>query len=208
MEHVLKQLGEAGDTLQIRGDDTAAAVEAEANATPIIRFVDLILFQAIQARASDIHFEPFENEFKIRYRVDGALYEMAPPPRHLALPVISRVKVMANMNIAERRLPQDGRIQKNIAGRVIDMRVSTLPTQFGESVVLRVLDRSTVNLDLEALGMPDYIHQFILDVIQRPNGIFIVTGPTGSGKTTTLYSCLRKINTLDSKLLTAEEPVE
>jgi type IV pilus assembly protein PilB len=208
MEEVLKQLGEAGDMMQLRGDDSAAAVEAEANATPIIRFVDLILYQAIQDRASDIHFEPFENEFKIRYRVDGALYEMAPPPRHLALPVISRVKVMANMNIAERRLPQDGRIQKNIAGRSVDLRVSTLPTQFGESVVLRVLDRSVVNLDLEMLGMPDYIHSYILEVIQRPNGIFIVTGPTGSGKTTTLYSCLRKINTIDSKLLTAEEPVE
>jgi len=209
MEEVLKQLGEAGEMLQIRGDDgTAAAVEAEANLTPIIRFVDLILYQAIQDRASDIHFEPFENEFKIRYRVDGALYEMSPPPRHLALPVISRVKVMANMNIAERRLPQDGRIQKNIAGRPVDLRVSTLPTQFGESLVLRVLDRSTVNLDLEMLGMPDYIHQYILEIIQRPNGIFIVTGPTGSGKTTTLYSCLRKINTIDSKLLTAEEPVE
>jgi len=208
MEEVLKQLGEAGDMLQIRGDETAAAVEAEANATPIIRFVDLILYQAIQDRASDIHFEPFENEFKIRYRVDGALYEMSPPPRHLALPVISRVKVMANMNIAERRLPQDGRIQKNIAGRHVDLRVSTLPTQFGESVVLRVLDRSTVNLDLEMLGMPDYVHSYILEVIERPNGIFIATGPTGSGKTTTLYSCLRKINTTDSKLLTAEEPVE
>jgi type IV pilus assembly protein PilB len=208
MEDILKQLGEAGELLQLHGDESAAAVAAEANATPIIRFVDLIMYQAIQDRASDIHFEPFENEFKIRYRVDGALYEMAPPPRHLALPVISRVKVMANMNIAERRLPQDGRIQKNIAGRSVDLRVSTLPTQFGESVVLRVLDRSTVNLDLEMLGMPDYIHAYILEVIQRPNGIFIVTGPTGSGKTTTLYSCLRKINTIDSKLLTAEEPVE
>ena len=208
MEEVLKQLGEAGEMLQIRGDETAAAVEAEANATPIIRFVDLILYQAIQDRASDIHFEPFENEFKIRYRVDGALYEMSPPPRHLALPVISRVKVMANMNIAERRLPQDGRMQKNIAGRHVDLRVSTLPTQFGESVVLRVLDRSTVNLDLEMLGMPEYVHNYILEIINCPNGIFIATGPTGSGKTTTLYSCLRKINTIDSKLLTAEEPVE
>jgi type IV pilus assembly protein PilB len=208
MDEILKQLGD-DDLLTLRGDDAAGSdVEAEANATPIIRFVDLILFQAIQDRASDIHFEPFEHEFKIRYRVDGALYEMAPPPRHLALPVISRVKVMANMNIAERRLPQDGRIQKNVAGRMIDMRVSTLPTQFGESVVLRVLDRSTVNLDLETLGMPDYIFDYIVEVIQRPNGIFIVTGPTGSGKTTTLYSCLRKINTIDSKLLTAEEPVE
>ena len=207
MEEILKQLGEAGELLQLREGD-GAAVEKEANATPIIRFVDLILYQAIQDRASDIHFEPFENEFKIRYRVDGALYEMSPPPRHLALPVISRVKVMANMNIAERRLPQDGRIQKNIAGRHIDLRVSTLPTQFGESLVLRVLDRSTVNLDLEMLGMPDYIHDYLLEVIQRPNGIFIATGPTGSGKTTTLYSCLRKINTIDAKLLTAEEPVE
>ena len=208
MEDVLKQLGEAGELLQLREGDGEAAVEAEAHATPIIRFVDLILYQAIQDRASDIHFEPFENEFKIRYRVDGALYEMSPPPRHLALPVISRVKVMANMNIAERRLPQDGRIQKQIAGRNVDLRVSTLPTQFGESLVLRVLDRSVVNLDLEALGMPDYIYTFLLEMIERPNGIFIATGPTGSGKTTTLYSCLRKINTIDSKLITAEEPVE
>jgi type IV pilus assembly protein PilB len=206
MEDILQQLGETGELLALREKETE--VEAEANAMPIIRFVDLILFQAIQDRASDIHFEPFENEFKIRYRVDGALYEMAPPPRHLALPVISRVKVMANMNIAERRLPQDGRIQKNIAGRTVDLRVSTLPTQFGESVVLRVLDRSTVNLDLESLGLPDYIHDYIIEIINRPNGIFIVTGPTGSGKTTTLYSCLRKLNTIDSKLITAEEPVE
>jgi type IV pilus assembly protein PilB len=208
MDDVLKQLSETGELLQLRENGVASDVETEANATPIIRFVDLILYQAIQNRASDIHFEPFENEFKIRYRVDGALYEMAPPPRHLALPVTSRVKVMANMNIAERRLPQDGRIQKNIAGRSVDLRVSTLPTQFGESVVLRVLDRTTVNLDLEMLGLPDYIHEEILELINRPNGIFIVTGPTGSGKTTTLYSCLRKINTIDSKLLTAEEPVE
>jgi type IV pilus assembly protein PilB len=211
MDEVLKQLGQTGELLSVSGGregDGEAAVEAEANATPIIRFVDLILYQAIQDRASDIHFEPFENEFKIRYRVDGALYEMSPPPRHLALPVISRLKVMANMNIAERRLPQDGRIQKHIAGRNVDLRVSTLPTQFGESLVLRVLDRSIVNLDLEALGMPDYIYNFLLEMIERPNGIFIATGPTGSGKTTTLYSCLRKVNTIDSKLLTAEEPVE
>lgn len=209
MEEILDQLGDAGELMAINATDEAGStIEAEANATPIIRLVDLILFQAIQDHASDVHFEPFENEFKIRYRVDGALYEMAPPPLHLALPMISRVKVMANMNIAERRLPQDGRIQKNIAGRVVDLRVSTLPTQFGESVVLRVLDRSTVSLDLESLGLPDYIHHFILEIIQRPNGMFIVTGPTGSGKTTTLYSCLRRINTIDSKLLTAEEPVE
>ncbi len=183
-------------------------VEAEANSTPIIRYVDLVLAQAVADRASDIHFEPFEHEFKIRYRVDGALYEMAPPPKHLALPIISRVKVMANLNIAERRLPQDGRIQTFTAGRHVDLRVSSLPTQFGESVVLRVLDRSSVNLSLSALAMPDYIHNYILETIEKPNGIFIVTGPTGSGKTTTLYACLNEINTIDSKILTAEDPVE
>ena len=209
MDEILAQLG---GSVEFGGPDSASIdlknLEAEANATPIIRYVDLILYQAIQDRASDIHFEPFETEFKIRYRVDGALYEMAPPPRHLALPVISRVKVMANLNIAERRLPQDGRIQKNIAGRQVDLRVSTLPTQFGESVVLRVLDRTTVNLNLEALGMPPRIYEYICRTIEKPNGIFIVTGPTGSGKTTTLYAALNKINTVDTKVLTAEDPVE
>jgi type IV pilus assembly protein PilB len=211
MEDVLRQLSDNTEvTLAEGGEDefNAQMAAQEANATPIIRFVDLILDKAIAARASDIHFEPFETEFKIRYRVDGALYEMDPPPRHLALPVISRVKVMANLNIAERRLPQDGRIQRTVGGTQIDMRVSTLPTTFGESVVLRVLDRSNVNLELESLGMPEHIYDYILGVIEKPNGIFIVTGPTGSGKTTTLYSCLRKINTIDTKLLTAEDPVE
>ena len=208
LNEILAELGGEQIAYGEEGKLDLQNIEAEANATPIIRYVDLILYQAIQDRASDIHFEPFEHEFKIRYRVDGALYEMAPPPRHLALPVISRVKVMANLNIAERRLPQDGRIQKTIAGRPVDMRVSTLPTQHGESVVLRVLDRSTVNLNLDALGMPDYIHSYILRTIEKPNGIFIVTGPTGSGKTTTLYACLNQINTVDSKLLTAEDPVE
>jgi len=208
MDEILKQLGGEVQLLSEGGGIDLKSLEAEANATPIIRYVDLILYQAIQDRASDIHFEPFETEFKIRYRVDGALYEMSPPPRHLALPVISRVKVMSNLNIAERRLPQDGRIQKHIAGRQVDLRVSTLPTQFGESVVLRVLDRTTVNLNIEALGMPDYIYQYLLHTIEKPNGIFIVTGPTGSGKTTTLYACLNKINTIDSKVLTAEDPVE
>jgi type IV pilus assembly protein PilB len=187
---------------------SAAALEEIASKAPIVRFVNLILFQAIQDRASDIHFEPFEDEFKIRYRVDGALYEMAPPPKHLALPVISRIKVMSNLNIAERRLPQDGRIQINLAGRQVDLRVSTLPTQFGESVVLRVLDRTVVNLELESLGMPADIMEKTQELIRIPNGIFIVTGPTGSGKTTTLYSCLKRINSIDLKLLTAEDPVE
>jgi type IV pilus assembly protein PilB len=208
MDEILKALGGEVEVINESGGIDMKHLEAEANATPIIRYVDLVLYQAIQDRASDIHFEPFETEFKIRYRVDGALYEMSPPPRHLALPVISRVKVMSNLNIAERRLPQDGRIQKNIAGRQVDLRVSTLPTQFGESVVLRVLDRSVVNLDIEALGMPEYIYNYLLHTIEKPNGIFIVTGPTGSGKTTTLYACLNKINTIDSKVLTAEDPVE
>jgi type IV pilus assembly protein PilB len=168
----------------------------------------LVLLQAIRDKSSDIHFEPFEDEFKIRYRVDGALYEMSPPPKHLALPVTSRIKVMANLDIAERRLPQDGRISLAMAGRQIDMRVSTLPTQFGESVVLRVLDRAAVNMDLEHLGFPDFIQTYMAETIQQPNGIVIVTGPTGCGKTTTLYSFLRRLNTIDSKLLTAEDPVE
>src|SRR5271170_3865052 len=189
-------------------EDDAKALEALANEVPIVKFVSLVLQQAIQDRASDIHFEPFETEFRIRYRVDGALYEMAPPPKHLALPVISRLKVMANLNISERRLPQDGRITLSFNNRQVDLRMSTLPTQFGESVVLRVLDRSAVNLELESLGFPKYLFDFVTGVIQRPNGIFIVTGPTGSGKTTTLYSALRRVNTIDSKLLTAEDPVE
>ncbi len=182
--------------------------EAEANSAPIVKFVDLVMHQAIKEKASDIHFEPFEREFKIRYRVDGALYEMAPPPVHLATSIISRVKVMANMNIAERRIPQDGRIMTNVGGKAVDMRVNSLPTQHGESVVLRVLDRSSIQLELSDLGMSAPLRDYIEETIHKPNGIFIVTGPTGAGKTTTLYACLRKINTIDSKLLTAEDPVE
>ena len=189
-------------------ENSADALANMANETPIIRFVNLILYQAVQDRASDIHFEPFEDEFKIRYRVDGALYEMSPPPRYLALPVISRLKVLANLNISERRLPQDGRISMSLAGKRIDLRVSTLPTKFGESVVLRVLDRSSVSLDLENLGMRPEVLKEVGDIIQNPNGIFVVTGPTGCGKTTTLYACLRRVNALDTKLLTAEDPVE
>ncbi len=207
LDEILKELGGA-ITFGEDGQIDVKELESEANAAPIIRYVDLVLAQAIQDRASDIHFEPFETDFKIRYRVDGALYEMAPPPRHLAAPVTSRVKVMSNLNIAERRIPQDGRIQMMISGRPVDLRVSTLPTQFGESVVLRVLDRSAVKLELETLGMPDYIFNYVIHTIEKPNGIFIVTGPTGSGKTTTLYACLNKINTIDTKVLTCEDPVE
>ena len=183
-------------------------IESMAEQTPIIKFVNLVIGQAIRDKASDIHFEPFEHEFKIRYRIDGALYEMAPPPKQLALPILSRIKVLASLNIAERRIPQDGRIKINIGGRPVDLRVSTLPTQFGESVVLRVLDQSAVRLDISQLGMPEDVFEGIHEIVRRPNGIFIVTGPTGSGKTTTLYSGLRLINTVDLKLLTAEDPVE
>lgn len=203
MDDILQQLQTGVDASL-----SAADLEAEANSAPIIRYVDLVLFQAIKERASDIHFEPFEKDFKIRYRVDGSLYEMAPPPVHLSLAIISRIKVMSNMNIAERRVPQDGRIVKQFGDRQVDMRVSTLPTQYGESVVLRVLDRSSVNLSLEALSLPPSIYEYICDTIEKPNGIFIVTGPTGAGKTTTLYAALSRINTIDAKLLTAEDPVE
>ena len=214
-EDVNKLLEELGGDEKIAEESLVAAetddedlVAGLANEAPIVRFVNLVLLQAVKDRASDIHFEPFETEFRIRYRVDGALYEMSPPPKHLALPVVSRIKVMANLNISERRLPQDGRINYKLGKREIDLRVSTLPTQFGESVVLRVLDRSAVNLDLETLGFPKGVYDFISEVIQRPNGIFVVTGPTGCGKTTTLYSCLRRVNVIDTKLLTAEDPVE
>ena len=180
----------------------------EANAVPIVRFVNLVITQAIKEKASDIHLEPFEHEFKIRYRVDGALYEMAPPPIHLASPIISRVKVMAGMNIAEHRVPQDGRIMMRVGDNNVDMRVNSLPTQHGESVVMRVLDRNNVSLDLNNLNLSPAIHEYILDTVNMPNGIFVVTGPTGSGKTTTLYAALREINTEDTKILTAEDPVE
>ncbi|MBQ8722825.1 MAG: type II/IV secretion system protein [Opitutales bacterium] len=179
-----------------------------ANQAPIIRFVDVVLQEAVKAKASDIHFEPFEDQFRIRYRIDGALYEMAPPPKSLANAVTARVKVMSGLNIAEKRIPQDGRIKTTIGGRPIDLRVSTLPTQFGESVVLRILDKGVVNLDLENLSMEPEIMNGIRELVNRPNGIFIVTGPTGSGKTTTLYSALREVNTVDVKILTAEDPVE
>lgn len=206
---LIAQMG--GDDLNTDVPDPKAAlmkVDDDVNDAPIVKFVNLVLMQAVQDRASDIHFEPFEDEFKIRYRVDGALYEMTPPPKHLAGPVTSRLKVMANLNISEKRLPQDGRISVNIAGKQIDLRVSTLPTAFGESVVLRVLDRSSISLELETLGFPKEIHGYVIEAINQPNGIFVVTGPTGCGKTTTLYSALRRVNVIDTKLLTVEDPVE
>jgi type IV pilus assembly protein PilB len=208
MADILSELQDSrldADTLDMDDADSLAEL---AQQRPIIRFVQIILTQAIKDQASDIHFEPFADEFRIRYRIDGALYEMAPPPVTLAIPVISRIKVMSNLNIAERRIPQDGRIELRILKKAVDLRVSSLPTQYGESVVLRVLDRSVVNLDLDNLGMPKKMVHDVRQLIHRPNGIFLVTGPTGSGKTTTLYSGLREINSIDEKLLTAEDPVE
>ena len=189
-------------------DSDVRDLEDAANDAPIIRFVDVVMQQAIRDRASDIHFEPFEKNFRIRYRVDGALYEMPPPPKAMAIPVISRVKIISGLNISEKRRPQDGRIQLRVGGRPIDLRVSCLPTSYGESVVLRVLDRTVVNLDLEALGLSQSILKQLRELIHLPNGILLVTGPTGSGKTTTLYSALKEINDPADKLLTAEDPVE
>jgi type IV pilus assembly protein PilB len=209
VDDLLQEITTGKVTVDTGGRDLSERdIESMAEQTPIIKFVNLVLSQAIRDKASDIHFEPFEHEFKIRYRIDGALYEMAPPPKQLALPIISRIKVLSSLNIAERRIPQDGRIKINIGGRPVDLRVSTLPTQFGESVVLRVLDQSAVRLDISQLGMPEDVLNGIQEIVRRPNGIFIATGPTGSGKTTTLYSGLRIINTVDLKLLTAEDPVE
>ncbi|MDX9980603.1 MAG: ATPase, T2SS/T4P/T4SS family [Lentisphaeria bacterium] len=208
MADILSELQEARGDLDTLDLDNAENLAELAQQRPIIRFVQIILTQAIKDQASDIHFEPFADEFRIRYRIDGALYEMTPPPVSLAVPVISRIKVMSGLNIAERRLPQDGRIELRISKRPVDLRVSSLPTQYGESVVLRVLDRSVVNLDLDSLGMPKDMVHHVRQTIHRPNGIFLVTGPTGCGKTTTLYSGLREINSIDDKLLTAEDPVE
>ncbi len=187
---------------------TDSDIEQLAAQTPVIRFVNAVLGGAVRDRASDVHFEPFEKDFRIRYRVDGALRELAPAPRHFALPVISRLKVLGNLNIAERRTPQDGRIKLALDGRSVDLRISTLPTQFGESVVLRVLDQSAVRLAVRELGLPDAIRAGVEAAIRRPNGVFVVTGPTGAGKTTTLYACLQALNAIDAKLLTVEDPVE
>jgi type IV pilus assembly protein PilB len=185
-----------------------ASLEEMADAAPIRKLLNMVLLLAIKDQASDIHFEPFEDEFKIRVRADGVLYEMVPPPRHLANAIVTRIKVMSNLDIAERRLPQDGRIELNVGGNSVDLRVSVLPTLFGESVVMRVLDRTVVQLDLNKIGMdPNTLSRF-RRMLHRPNGIVLVTGPTGSGKTTTLYSALNELNEISSKIITTEDPVE
>src|SRR5579872_3318302 len=190
-----------------RGFDLAS-LEEMADAAPIRKLLNMVLLLAIKDQASDIHFEPFEDEFKIRVRADGVLYEMVPPPRHLANAITTRIKVMAELDIAERRLPQDGRIELNVGGNSVDLRVSVLPTMFGESVVMRVLDRTVVQLDLQKIGMDASILRRFRQIIRNPNGIVLVTGPTGSGKTTTLYSALNELNEISTKVITTEDPIE
>ncbi len=203
-DSTLKGLAKKKGDQSIDLDDLKGA----ADANPVKKLINLVLLQAIKDKASDIHFEPFEDEFKIRYRIDGVLYEMMPPPTHIAPAISSRVKVMANLDIAERRVPQDGRIELTVNNLPVDLRVSVLPTMFGESVVMRVLDRSNVSLDLDKVGLAGDDLHVTRTLIRKPNGIVIVTGPTGSGKTTTLYSALRELNEPTEKLITAEDPVE
>jgi len=213
-ESISELIGElADDKLLAEFKDRGESIDLTelrelADSNPVKKLLNLVLLQAIRDKASDIHFEPFENEFKMRYRIDGVLYEMIPPPRHISVAISSRIKVMANLDIAERRLPQDGRIPLVVQGRPVDLRVSVLPTLFGESVVLRVLDRMQVQLDIERLGMRSEEIEIFRGLIRKPNGIVIVSGPTGSGKTTTLYSALQELNTIDQKLITTEDPVE
>jgi type IV pilus assembly protein PilB len=207
---IIQQL-ESDTTIGGRKGETSIDLEdmmEMAEAAPVRKLINMVFLLAIKDHASDIHFEPFEDEYKMRYRCDGVLYEMVPPPRHLAMAISSRIKVMSNLDIAERRLPQDGRIELNVGGNQVDMRVSVLPTMFGESVVIRVLDRTVVSLDLNKVGMESHTLDQFRQLIHKPNGIILVTGPTGAGKTTTLYSALNELNEITDKLITTEDPVE
>ncbi|QDU60299.1 Type II/IV secretion system protein [Planctomycetes bacterium Pan216] len=195
---------DAGQTGSIDLD----SLEEMAEAAPVRKLLNMVMLMAIRDKASDIHLEPFEGEFRMRYRADGVMHELTPPPRHLAPAIASRVKVMANLDIAERRLPQDGRIELSLGGNPIDLRVSVLPTMFGEGIVMRILDRTVVNLDLEKVGMPEKTLVPFRKLIESPNGIVLVTGPTGSGKTTTLYSALTELNKITEKIITTEDPIE
>jgi type IV pilus assembly protein PilB len=208
---LISELAEDEDleALADRGESIDLAEQIElADDNRVKRLLNLVLLQAIKDKASDIHFEPFEDEFKMRYRIDGVLYEMVPPPKHLAMPIVSRVKVMSNLDIAERRLPQDGRIELVVNNAPVDLRVAVLPTMFGESVVMRILDRGNVQLDLDRVGMRADDLETFRQLIHKPNGIVVVTGPTGSGKTTTLYAALNELNEPTEKILTVEDPVE
>jgi len=202
------ELKEAAAKLSGEGAFNLTDAEALADSAPVRRLLNMVMLLAIKDHASDIHFEPFEDEFRIRIKAEGVLYEMVPPPRHLAFAITTRIKVMANLDIAERRLPQDGRIELMVGGHQVDLRVSVLPTMFGESTVMRILDRSVVSLDLQNVGMDEHTLTTFRKIIDRPNGIVLVTGPTGSGKTTTLYSALSELNSIEDKIITTEDPVE
>ena len=209
IEDVINEMEDLGDGAGSRAGAHDIGSEDElVNATPIRKLLNMVLLLAIKDKASDIHFEPFEDEFKIRVKADGILYEMVPPPRHLANAITTRIKVMANLDIAERRLPQDGRIELNVGGNPVDLRVSVLPTMFGESVVMRVLDRTVVQLDLNKIGIDANNLSRFREAMNNPNGIVLVTGPTGSGKTTTLYSALNELNDIETKIITTEDPIE
>lgn len=214
IESILSELEEDEELKQAvaaaaaHGAVDLTSVETLADSAPVRKLLNMVLLMAIKDHASDIHFEPFEDEFRIRIKADGVLYEMVPPPRHLAFAITTRIKVMANLDIAERRLPQDGRIELSVGGHPVDLRVSVLPTMFGESVVMRVLDRSVVSLDLSRVGLDDETLARLRKCISVPNGVILVTGPTGSGKTTTLYSALAELNRIEDKIITTEDPVE
>jgi type IV pilus assembly protein PilB len=211
INELIAEIGEDGELAKFQGRGESIDLDdlkEMAQSNPVKKLVNLVLLQAIRDQASDVHFEPFEDEFKMRYRIDGVLFEMVPPPKYVAMAIASRIKVMANLDIAERRVPQDGRIELLVEGRPVDLRVSVLPTMFGESVVLRVLDRAQVNLDLEQLGFREEELGIVRQLIKKPHGIIVVTGPTGCGKTTTLYSALRELNSPEVKILTSEDPVE
>ncbi len=213
VEKIVKELAEDTELFKqasmLTGDKFSLdGAEALADSAPVRKLLNLVLLLAIKDHASDIHFEPFEDEFRIRIKAEGVLYEMVPPPRHLAFAITTRIKVMANLDIAERRLPQDGRIELMVGGHQVDLRVSVLPTMFGESVVMRILDRSVVSLSLTKVGMDEVTMANFRQIMKRPNGIVLVTGPTGSGKTTTLYSALSEMNEISEKLITTEDPVE
>lgn len=204
-----EQLGQAiSEAAQATGTMDLEDRAAMAQAAPVVKLLNYILLQAIRDKASDIHLEPFENDFKVRYRVDGVLFEVEAPPPTLAAALVSRVKVMSNLDIAETRVPQDGRIELSLGGRPIDLRVSTMPTVHGEGCVLRVLDRSVVALDLDNVGLRDDDRAALAALLKRPHGIVLVTGPTGSGKTTTLYSALNQLNEVERKIITVEDPIE
>lgn len=205
MGQIVDSIGLADD---LTDEEQIQHLKDLASEAPVIRLVNLMVARAVDSRASDIHIEPFENRLKVRYRVDGVLREVESPPSRLSAAVISRIKIMAKLNIAERRLPQDGRIQLRAQGKEIDLRVSTVPTLWGESVVMRILDKASMVLNFEALGFSPHTLKRFLDVLMMPHGIIVVTGPTGSGKTTTLYTALLTLNTPERKILTVEDPVE